>query len=44
MNLPLVQVVIIENNDFPRVGRDVTAQEILVLSSIKGKSKLVKRA
>ena len=31
-NLPLVQAVIIEDNDFPRVGRDVTAQETLVLS------------
>eukprot|EP01018_Ginkgo_biloba_P033839 Gb_09511 [translate_table: standard] len=31
MNIPLVKDVIIEDNDFPRVGRDVTAQETLVL-------------
>ena len=41
-NIPLEQAIIIEENDFPRVGRDVTTQETLVLSPVKGKTKLVK--
>eukprot|EP01018_Ginkgo_biloba_P029214 Gb_23245 [translate_table: standard] len=40
-NLPLVQAIIIEDNDFPRVGRDVTAKETLVLSSGQMEAKML---